>query len=82
LLTLWLQTAGAANQVTVTALTEYNSNFVTSISVQNAAPANIVYATADTFATVSELNNMVSQLTTAFNTVVAAVNAASGGSGS
>lgn len=82
LLTLWLQTAGAANQVTVTALTEYNSNFITAISVQNAAPANIVYATADTYATVAELNNMVSQLTTAFNTVVTAVNAASGGTGS
>jgi hypothetical protein len=77
LLTLWLKTPGAANQITVNALTEYNANFITAIAVQNTEPTGIVYATADTIATVSELNNMVNQLTTAFNTVVAAVNASS-----
>lgn len=76
--TLWMETPGGANQITVNGLSEYNSNFITSVSVVNAAPTGITYETVDTYATVSELNNMVNQLTTAFNTVVAAVNAAGG----
>jgi hypothetical protein len=75
--TLWVQTAGGANPMTVTALSGYNGNFTASLAVQNSAPANITYATADTYATVSELNNMVSSLTTAFQQVVDAVNSAS-----
>jgi hypothetical protein len=74
LATLWMQTPGGANQITVNGFSEYNNNFLGSISVQNTAPAGIIYAVAETFATVSELNNVVSQLTTAFKTVVQAVN--------
>lgn len=72
--TLWLQSPGAANQITVNGISEYNNNFLGSVGVVNTAPAGIIYAVAETFATVSELNNVVSQLTTAFKTVVQAVN--------
>jgi hypothetical protein len=76
--TLWAETPGAANQMSVNVLSGYNDNFITAIAVQNTAPAGITYATADTFATVSEMNNMVSQLTTAFQAVVNAVQGAAG----
>jgi hypothetical protein len=65
----------------VNALSGYNDNFLSAIAVQNTAPSGIQYATADTYATVSEMNNMVSQLTTAFQAVVTAVQSAGSCSG-
>jgi hypothetical protein len=77
LLTVWMQTPGGANPITVNAVSQYNNNFISAISVVNAQPAGITYAVTDTFATVAELNNIVAQLTTAFATVVQAVSNAS-----
>jgi len=79
--TIWIQTAGGANPISVNAISGYNDNFLSAIAVQNTAPSGIQYATADTYATVSEMNSMVSQLTTAFQAVVTAVQSASSCSG-
>ncbi len=78
MMTIWMETPGAANAISVNALTQYNGNFILGTSSVNAVPAGttITYVTADTFATVSEMNNMVTQLTTAFETVITAVQAA------
>jgi hypothetical protein len=67
-LTVWMKTPGETNQMSVTSLSGNTTQLTGNVVQVTAEPAGIAYWTADEFATVSQMANLVSQLYFAFDT--------------
>ncbi|WP_233874204.1 hypothetical protein [Paraburkholderia adhaesiva] len=68
-LTVWMQTPGETNPMTVTSLSTNTTQLTGNVNPVTTEPAGIVYSAADEFAKFPDLSGVVDNLITAFTTL-------------